>query len=151
VRGGDAEHRRLALSGGLLAAAKRANKIDAGYRFPTVPAQHAGAARERSRAAERGLFSEYPFGTDLTREEIDLARALRWLKEKHGGTRARAETMARALLVGRREERALSRAAATRGPQDFTTRSTRKLVRLALRATADSPRQATSQTDAKDP
>ena len=43
---------------------------------------------EEAFAAQRraGLFSEYPFGTDLTREEIDLARALRWLKEHTGGT-----------------------------------------------------------------
>jgi acyl-CoA hydrolase len=72
----------------LLTAAKRANKIDAGYRIPAVaPSQHPAASRGGfRRATAAGLFSEYPFGTDLTREEIELARALRWLKE-HMGTR----------------------------------------------------------------
>jgi hypothetical protein len=48
-------------------------------------------SRSVRRAAPRGLFSEYPFGTDLTREEIELARALRWLKE-NTAERARAAT-----------------------------------------------------------
>ena len=102
----------------LLAAAKRANKIDAGYR---VPERNSAATRperlEEAFAAQRraGLFSEYPFGTDLTREEIDLARALRWLKENTGNLRGRASTLARALLTRPREAEApLSRATAAR-------------------------------------
>ena len=69
----------------LLAAAKRANKIDAGYRVPEHDVTTRRNALEEAFAAQRraGLFSEYPFGTDLTREEIELARALRWLKEAH--------------------------------------------------------------------
>ena len=36
-------------------------------------------------ARARGLFSDFPFGTDFTREEIVLARALKGLKERTGG------------------------------------------------------------------
>ena len=36
-------------------------------------------------ARARGLFSEFPFGTDLTTEEIVLAKALGRLKEKTTG------------------------------------------------------------------
>ena len=75
----------------LLGAAKRAQKIDAGYEVPEQYRHNTPQRLEQAFAAQRraGLFSEYPFGTDLTREEIDLARALRWLKE-NTAERARA-------------------------------------------------------------
>jgi acyl-CoA hydrolase len=84
----------------LLADAKRAHKIDAGYRIPddrrhNTPARLAEAFEVPRRA---GLFSEYPFGTDLTREEIELARALRWLKERTGGTAGKLATIGRAVF-----------------------------------------------------
>src|SRR5690349_686670 len=97
----------------LLAEARRANKIDAGYQVPEQFRRNTPEALEEAFAAQRraGLFSEYPFGTDLTREEIELARALRWLKERAGGTSARLKMMARALLVRPRtsEEPCLAR------------------------------------------
>src|SRR6185295_792605 len=83
----------------LLAAAKRANKIDAGYRIPASRRHNTPERLEEAFAAQRraGLFSEYPFGTDLTPEEIELAGALRWLKE-HMGTRwQRLKMIARSL------------------------------------------------------
>ena len=103
----------------LLAAAKRANKIDAGYRVPdAIPAQHAASASRKPspRSARAGLFSEYPFGTDLTREEIDLAHALRWLKEHTAGTRRASRRRSRARSDARHRCRGsrLSRAAAAR-------------------------------------
>ena len=60
--------------------------------FPEEYRHNTPERLEEAFAAQRraGLFSEYPFGTDLTREEIDLARALRWLKENTGGNAARA-------------------------------------------------------------
>ena len=53
----------------LLAAAKRANKIDTGYRIPASRRQNTPERLEEAFTAQRraGLFSEYPFGTDLTR------------------------------------------------------------------------------------
>jgi acyl-CoA hydrolase len=125
----------------LLAEAKRAHKIDAGYQVPEQFRHNTPQALEESFAAQRraGLFSEYPFGTDLTRQEIDLARALRWLKENTGGKGARLKTMARALFVGPRanEDPCLARLQLD-APADFKTRLTAKLVRLALRETATS-------------
>ncbi|MEO8019042.1 MAG: acetyl-CoA hydrolase/transferase C-terminal domain-containing protein [Pseudomonadota bacterium] len=139
---------------GLLAAARRANKIDAGYR---IPEEFRGNTPERIAAgfaAQRraGLFSEYPFGTDLTREEIDLARALRWLKENTGGTRARLRTIVRALFSqpGKAERAGLTRMHLD-SPQDFSARLNAKLVTLALRATAEARPPPTSQTNATDP
>jgi acyl-CoA hydrolase len=84
----------------LLAAAKRANKIDAGYRIPEQFRGNLPAKLEESFAEPRaaGLFSEYPFGTDLTRQEIDLAHALRWLKSNTTGGLRRTVTVGHALL-----------------------------------------------------
>jgi hypothetical protein len=137
----------------LLAEAKRAHKIDSAYRIPEEYRRNTPARLEKAFAVQRraGLFSEYPFGTDLTREEIDLARALRWLKENTGGTGAKAMTIAKALLVRPREseEPYLTRLQLG-SPGDFSARLTAKLVRLGLRATA-APRPTTLQTAAKDP
>jgi hypothetical protein len=136
----------------LLAEAKRAHKIDAGYQVPEQYRHNTPERLEEAFAAQRraGLFSEYPFGTDLTREEIELARALRWLKENTGGTGARLRTLARALFVQPREsERPCLARLELDAPADFSSRLTAKLVRLGLRATEVT--RPTSQTAAKDP
>jgi hypothetical protein len=138
----------------LLAEAKRANKIDAGYQVPEEYRRNTPERLEEAFAAQRraGLFSEYPFGTDLTREEIELARALRWLRENTGSKGARLLTVLRAMFVNPREsERACLARLQLDAPGDFPARMTAKLVRLGLRATADAPQLTTSQTTAKGP
>ncbi|MEJ0085874.1 MAG: acetyl-CoA hydrolase/transferase C-terminal domain-containing protein [Pseudomonadota bacterium] len=138
----------------LLAAAKRAHKIDAGYRIPEQYRQNLPARLEQSFAAQRaaGLFSEYPFGTDLTREEVDLARALRWLKDHTAGKTARLGTIARALFTPARHEDdgCLERLKLGR-PENFSERVTAKLVRLGLARTRATTPPTTSRTAAKDP
>jgi acyl-CoA hydrolase len=138
----------------LLAAAKRANKIDAGYRVPAEFSRNTPGRLEEAFAAQRqaGQFSEYPFGTDLTREEIDLARALRWLKENTGSLRGRVSTLARALITRPHEAEApyLARMKLAE-PRDFAARLNAKLVSLALRATSMAHQTSTSQTTATDP
>jgi acyl-CoA hydrolase len=137
----------------LLHAAKRANKIDAGYRIPPEFRRNTPEHLEEAFAEQRraGLFSEYPFGTDLTSEEIDLARALRWLKENTGDLRGRARMLARALLARPHEAELPYLTRLKLGePRDFSERLTAKLVSLGLRATA-APLPATSRTAAKDP
>ncbi len=66
----------------LLGAAKRAGKVSEDYRIPDR-----ARVNRRERLDEilapyrgRGLFHEFPFGTDLTREEVVLKRALTSLK-----------------------------------------------------------------------
>jgi acyl-CoA hydrolase len=137
----------------LLGAAKRAHKIDVSYRIPEQFRRNTPDRIEAAFAAQRraGLFSEYPFGTDLTREEIDLSRALRWLKENTGGTRARAFTVLRALLSRPRDtDLPYLQRLRLDAPPDFSARLNARLVSLGLRATAAS-RQPTSQTAAKGP
>jgi acyl-CoA hydrolase len=135
----------------LLAAARRANKIDAGYRIPDLYRQNLPARLEESFAAQRaaGLFSEYPFGTDLTSEEVDLARALRWLKENTAGNVARFGTIARALFTAARvEDRSYLDRLKLGQPANFSERLTARLVSLGLARTRAA---ATSRTTAPDP
>jgi acyl-CoA hydrolase len=137
----------------LLDAAKRANKIDAGYRIPEQFRRNTPDRLEAAFDAQRraGLFSEYPFGTDLTREEIDLARALRWLRENTGGTRSRIHTVLRALLARTPQTDApYLRRLRLDAPKGFSARLSARLVSLGLRATGGS-RLSTSRTAAKDP
>jgi acyl-CoA hydrolase len=120
----------------LLATAKRANKIDAGYRIPDEYRNNTPARLEAAFAGSRaaGLFSEYPFGTDLTRQEIDLAHALRWLKENTAGAR-RYVTIARALLRGTGAERGYLERLKLAEPRGFTQQLTARLVGLAVAKT----------------
>jgi acyl-CoA hydrolase len=138
----------------LLGAAKRANKIDAGYRIPEERRNNTPQRLEAAFEAQRraGLFSEYPFGTDLTREEIDLGRALRWLKDHTSGKFARLTTVARALLSGvDAGNRGYLARLKLEDPQNFNERLTAKLVNLALEATVAERPRTTSQTIAKGP
>jgi len=122
-----------------------------------VPAEYRRNTPERLEEAfaaprRAGLFSEYPFGTDLTREEIDLARALRWLKENTGNLGDRASMLVRALLTRPHEAEAPYLARLKLGtPEDFSARLNAKLVSLGLRATSVTRLTATSRTTATDP
>jgi acyl-CoA hydrolase len=67
----------------LLMQAKRAGKIRKDYRIP----DHARNNRPQrlkqilAQYRERGLFPEFPFGTDLTKDELALREALRTLEK----------------------------------------------------------------------
>jgi len=138
----------------LLSEAKRANKIDSGYRIPASRRHNTPRRLEEAFAAQRraGMFSEYPFGTDLTREEIELARALRWLKESTAGTFRRLMTMARAACTRTRaEDRALLDRLRLAEPRSVREKLEARLVGLALRRGARQPAVAISQTGATGP
>jgi acyl-CoA hydrolase len=137
----------------LLRAAIRAHKIDAGYRIPEQRRHNTPERLEQSFEKQRraGLFSEYPFGTDLTREEIDLVRALRWLKENTARGGAKLRTVARALASGvDATHRGHLERLQLADPGSFTDKLTAKLVSLGLRVTAPAP-AAISRTNATDP
>ena len=124
----------------LLARAQAAGKIGAHYRIPDQYRNNLPQRLERALQPprERGYFSEYPFGTDLTAEEIVLARALRWLESRSGSGWARFATALAAVAGGRR--RALHAAALRRmgleRPRSLAEWLQQRLVGLALEATA---------------
>jgi hypothetical protein len=80
-------------------AAQAAGKLKDDYRIPDIHRNNTPRALEERfmLARARGLFSEFPFGTDFTREEIMLSKALTSLKEKTRGGWPRIKTLAGAL------------------------------------------------------
>jgi acyl-CoA hydrolase len=86
----------------LLRAATAAGKIARDHRIPDAHRHNTPAALESSLASHRraGLFSEYPFGTDFTAEEIVLAKALKRLKDRTGSFGGRAVTIAESVVRG---------------------------------------------------
>jgi acyl-CoA hydrolase len=120
----------------LLAQAQAARKVAADYRIPETFRNNLPRRLTQALAAHRarGFFSEYPFGTDLTAEEIVLARALKYLEARSGSWGARLRTLGAALARGRpapRHAAALKRMglAAPRGARE---RLQQRLVALAL-------------------
>ena len=71
----------------LLREAQAAGKISRDYRIPDVHRRNTprALAEHFLLPRARGLFSEFPFGTDLTREEIVLADALGKLARRTAG------------------------------------------------------------------
>ena len=83
---------------GLKREAQAAGKLRRDYQIPDRHRNNLPRALEEQfiLARARGLFSEFPFGTDLTREEVVLAKALTSLKDKVSGGWPRVKA-----LVGR--------------------------------------------------
>jgi acyl-CoA hydrolase len=71
----------------LLREAKRAGKISEGYHIPDHARNNRPERLEEVLAPyrERGLFQEFPFGTEMTEEELVLKKALTTLQQKLKG------------------------------------------------------------------
>jgi acyl-CoA hydrolase len=87
--------------GALLRAAQSAGKLARSFR---IPDRHSNNYPQRLTAAlaplrARGLFTEFPFGSDFTAEEADLARALTRLQQGTATPLGRIATLARACLA----------------------------------------------------
>lgn len=121
----------------LLAKAKAVGKIASNYAIPDAFRRNTPEQLERALSAHRraGRFTEYPFGTDLTAQEIELTHALKRLAAMTVTTRARLTLAARAALIrpGQAEQAALQRLKLDR-PSSLNERVLRGLVTLALRS-----------------
>jgi acyl-CoA hydrolase len=80
--------------------AQAAGKLRHDYQIPDLHRNNMPRALEERfiLARARGLFSEFPFGTDFTGEEIVLAKALSRLKDKTSGGWPRVKTLAAAVM-----------------------------------------------------
>ncbi len=121
----------------LVADARRAGKLPAGFTVPEVHRRNTPAQLARALGAHRaaGLFSEYPFGTDLTAEEIRLGTALRALKSDMTSLGGRIRTLARAAWAtpaGATDEACLARMS-LQHPAGLREHLLRRLVVAALR------------------
>ncbi len=83
----------------LLRQAQGAGKLPREHRIAEVHRHNTPAALEKAMAPHRraGLFTEYPFGTDFTAEEIVLAKALKHLQTRTATAAARTATTLRAV------------------------------------------------------
>src|SRR5256885_11421392 len=127
------------LQDALLSRARPAGQIRADYRIPdafrnNLPQRLTRALREPRR---QGYFSEYPFGTDLTEEEIALARALKYLEARTGSAWGRLKSAAASLAAApaSRHTAALRRMGLEQ-PRGLTERLQRRLIVLGLNASA---------------
>src|SRR6266849_4288090 len=124
---------------GLVARAKKAGKLRAEFSVPDRWRQNTPARRQEAlrRVQARGLFADFPFGSDFTAEERRLLPALQWLKTRAGGTAAKAALPGRALLAERalpEDEDSLWRMGMA-PPHGISGRLLRRLVALGLAAT----------------
>jgi acyl-CoA hydrolase len=124
---------------GLVAQAKRAGKLRATFTVPDRWRQNTPARlQEALRPFQaRGLFADFPFGSDFTAEERRLVPALQWLKRRSAGTAAKAALLGRALLADRaapEDEGALRRMGLAL-PHGMGERLLRRFVALGLAAT----------------
>jgi acyl-CoA hydrolase len=80
---------------GLKREAQAAGKLRRDHQIPDMHRNNTPRALEERflLARARGLFSEFPFGSDFTGEEIVLAKALKGLKEKTTGGWPRVKTL----------------------------------------------------------
>jgi acyl-CoA hydrolase len=121
----------------LLAQAKAARKIPADYRIPDACRDNTPARLNRALAGlrSRGFFSEYPFGTDLTAEEIVLTRALKSLQARTTTLPRKLGTLLDAVWRGKPADRHLPLLQRLRldRPTSLGERLLQRLVAMALR------------------
>ncbi|HEY4750716.1 MAG TPA: acetyl-CoA hydrolase/transferase C-terminal domain-containing protein [Steroidobacteraceae bacterium] len=124
----------------LLKRAQAAGKIRADYRIPDAFRNNRPARLTQVLLGQRahGCFSEYPFGTDLTQEEIALVRALKYLDERSAGTLGRLKSVAGAVGLGRlpSEHGAALRRMGLERPRGAAEWLQQRLVSMALKATS---------------
>jgi hypothetical protein len=124
---------------GLVAQAKKAGKLRATFSVPDRWRQNTPARLQDALCPfqARGLFANFPFGSDFTTDEQRLLPALQWLKRRSSGPAAKAALLGRALLADRampEDESALGRMGLA-PPHGMGERLRRRLVALGLAAT----------------
>src|SRR3989440_384823 len=121
---------------GLLKEAKRAGKISKDYRIPDHARNNRPEQLKKILAGyrERGLFPAFPFGTDLTEDEVVLKKALLALKQTVQGEKLRLPGLSeirKAVAVPDRARPYLERMALSH-PQTLKERVLRRALVYAL-------------------
>lgn len=121
----------------LLGKAKAARKLPQDYRIPLAHRSNTPQRLEEAFARHRagGFFSEYPFGTDLTAEEIVLARALKALQARTVTRTGKLRAVLGALLSTNppQSHHAYLKRMRLDNPSTFGERLLQRLVSRALR------------------
>jgi len=119
----------------LLEQAKRAGKVGDRYRIPDACRSNQPARLEMILAPlrQRGLFEQFPFGTDFTPEEVVLGKALTALKDKTVRTIPRARDVGRTFAIPEKAYPYLQRMRLD-APQGVKERLLQRIVVYALAA-----------------
>ena len=119
-----------------VADAQRAGKLPRDYRVPDAArSNHPRQLQERFAAwRARGLFEDLPFGSDITPEEVVLAKALRRLQATTHSWPGKLSAMLRALFAdtGSAQLRPYLARMALTTPKSFGERLQRGLVAVAV-------------------
>ncbi|HSX59642.1 MAG TPA: acetyl-CoA hydrolase/transferase C-terminal domain-containing protein [Tahibacter sp.] len=122
---------------GLVAQAKAAGKLAAGFAVPEAWRRNTPEFLSAALAPlrKRGLFDAFPFGTDFTPVELQLAGALQWLKQRGARRGGRITLLLSALRNGtpRVEEAAALERMGLDSPQTLAEKWQRRLVLTGLR------------------
>jgi hypothetical protein len=86
---------------GLVDTAKKNGKIGSDYSIAAAFRQNRGdeISTKLAKYKKRELFKTFPFGTDLTEEEIFVGRALKILKKKKQNSLIMISTILKAVLI----------------------------------------------------
>lgn len=119
----------------LLAQAKRARKIPAGY---AIPEAFRSNTPERLRAGlaplqKAGLFPDFPFGHEFSPEELQLGRALKHLQAESTGAMGKLRLLVSLLRPPPGEAHACLARMGLAAPQDLKEQVFARLVGAALR------------------
>jgi len=119
----------------LVEKAKRAGKLRKDYRIPDCARNNLPARLETllKKYRERGLFTSFPFGTDLTKEELGLRKALLALKQTVERRKPQLSPIRKALAVPRAARPYLERMKLDR-PRSFRERLYRRALVYGLAA-----------------
>ncbi len=121
----------------LVTTAKQSRKLPASYRIPDSARTNTPqrVAEQLKSLQAQGLFSPYPFGTDLTPEEIVLGKALHWLSAKTATPGTKMHTLWQAFTTSIPDSaRPYLLRMALDAPRTAGERILQRLVALSLRA-----------------
>jgi acyl-CoA hydrolase len=124
---------------GLIQTAQREGKLRSPFAIPPGWAQNTPQrlAEQLAPLRQRGLFPAFPFGSDFTREELNLLPALKLLQQVSASKIQLAGFLLQSFSSGTAgpvEAAALDRLGLSE-PRSFTDRMTRRAVLLALKKT----------------
>lgn len=123
--------------GQLIAEAKQALKLHADQAAPEEWSRNTPQRVSQVLAPFRndGTLPDYPLGSDFTRVEQRLVRALGWLKANTGTRAGKLRTVARALTGGRADDAEAMQRMALEAPAGLGEKLEARLLALGLRST----------------
>jgi acyl-CoA hydrolase len=123
----------------LLNKAKEMGKISLNYKIPAIYKNNYPHIYQKKLKVFKKLnhFPAFPFGTDFTSEELEIGKALKWLKKEMENKFSKLSLLLKALLPlsAKEKQQALLKRMALLKPKNFKERLYRNLLILGLNKT----------------